>query len=72
MGKANHTIVVLLREFRDAWLLERKYGQIFIKFYYKNGPYLAMIINKYPYLKRISYALIIRPSAYVADILLKK
>ena len=72
MGDANHPIVVLLREFRDLWLLERKYGQIFIKFYYKIGPYLAMIINKYPYLKPISYMMIIRPAAYIADLLLKK
>ncbi len=71
MGDANHPIVVLLREFRDLWLLKKKYGKIFIKFYYKIGPYPAMIINKYPYLKRISYMMIVRPVAYVADLLLK-
>lgn len=71
MGNVNHPTVVLLREFRDAWLLERKYGQIFIKSYYKVGPYLAMILNKCPYLKHISYMMIIRPAAYIADLLLK-
>ena len=72
MGTENHPIVAMSREFRDSWLLERKYGRIFIKFYYKNGPYLAMIINKYPYLKRISYQVIIRPAACVAGLLLRK
>ncbi|OQB73604.1 MAG: hypothetical protein BWX92_03311 [Deltaproteobacteria bacterium ADurb.Bin135] len=72
MGNANHPIVVLLREFRDSWLLERKHGRMFIKFYYKHGPYLAMIINKYQYLQRISYQVIIRPSAYLAKLLLRK
>ena len=71
MGDANHPIVILLREFRDSWLLERKYGRIFIKFYYKIGPCLAMIINKYPRLKRISSQVIIRPAAYLADLLLR-
>jgi len=71
MGNANHPIVVLLREFRDSWLLERKHGRMFIKFYYKHGPYLAMIINKYQYLQRISYQMIIRPAACVAGLLLR-
>jgi tetratricopeptide (TPR) repeat protein len=72
MGDRDHPVVVLLREFRDAWLLERKYGPIFIKFYHKISPYLAMIINKNRCLKRISYALIIRPAVYIAGLLLKR
>jgi tetratricopeptide (TPR) repeat protein len=71
MGNVNHPTVVLLRKFRDSWLLDRKYGRIFIRIYYKNGPYLATIINKYPQLKLISYQVIVRPVACIADLLLR-
>lgn len=72
MGSVNNPTVVLLREFRDTWLLKRKFGQIFIDFYYKKGPYIATIINKYPSLKRITYQVSIRPTACLARLLLRK
>lgn len=71
MGSFNHPVVVLLREFRDTWLLQRYMGRIFIGYYYIFGPYLAKFIERSILLKRLSYILVIRPFVSFARCLLK-
>jgi hypothetical protein len=67
MGDYNHPTVLQLRFFRDAYLLQRKWGQIFTRLYYKWGPYLANIIKKSDMLKKLSYFSIVRPLAFIAS-----
>jgi hypothetical protein len=71
MGDVNHPIVALLREFRDAWLLKRYTGRIFVRYYYILGPYAANFIRRSILLKRLSYFFIIRPLVWFARVLLK-
>jgi DNA-directed RNA polymerase subunit RPC12/RpoP len=71
MGSFNHPVVVLLREFRDAWLLKRYTGRIFVRYYYILGPYAANFIRRSILLKRLSYFFIIRPLVWFARVLLK-
>jgi DNA-directed RNA polymerase subunit RPC12/RpoP len=72
MGNANHPIVNLLREFRDTWLLERRYGKIFIKYYYKIGPYFAAIIKQNIFLRQLCFILIVKPAFCIATGLINK
>lgn len=71
MGDVNHPIVALLREFRDAWLLKRYTGRIFVRYYYILGPYAANFIRRSILLKQLSYFFIIRPLVWFARVLLK-
>lgn len=71
MGSFNHPVVVLLREFRDTWLLQRYMGRIFIRYYYIFGPYLAKFIERSILLKRLSYFFTIKPLVWFARVLLK-
>jgi hypothetical protein len=71
MGDVNHPIVALLREFRDAWLLKRYTGRIFVRYYYILGPYAANFIRRSIFLKRLSYFFIIRTLVWFARVLLK-
>lgn len=66
MGDFEHPDVVLLRQFRDRWLRERRFGNQFIAGYYRVGPHLAAIIERSNWLKRVSYLLIVRPATAFA------
>ncbi|NMA65733.1 MAG: prepilin-type N-terminal cleavage/methylation domain-containing protein [Clostridiaceae bacterium] len=58
-GSYNHSSVVILRCFRDKFLLTNKPGQAFVRFYYKNSPFIARLIENSFVLKIIvSIALI--------------
>tara|TARA_Y100000589_G_scaffold65275_1_gene56813 strand:+ start:6351 stop:7811 length:1461 start_codon:yes stop_codon:yes gene_type:complete len=61
MNNNNHPIVVDLRKFRDQFLLQNKYGRIFIKLYYFFGPYLAKLISSSVLLRKISLMILISP-----------
>jgi len=61
MGDYNHPTVLQLRNFRDSYLLQRNWGRIFTKFYYKWGQYPAHCISKRIIRRKISYYLIIKP-----------
>jgi len=61
MQDYNHPIVYDLRLFRDNWLTKRKWGQLFINWYYKNGEYAAKYISKSNLLKKLSYYFIVKP-----------
>jgi len=71
MGSFNHPVVVLMREFRDKWLLQRYMGRIFVRYYYIFGPYLANFIKRSNLLKRLSHFFIITPLVWFARVLLK-
>lgn len=70
-GNVNHPTVMELRHFRDAWLIKRKVGRLFVKYYYKVGPYVARVIRASKFFKRVSYFLVIRPALMVTRTLLK-
>lgn len=61
MGDYNHPIVIQLQDFRDTYLSNKTWGKSFVKWYYKNGPYLASFIDKSYLLKKMSYWFLIRP-----------
>lgn len=61
MGNYNHPVVLELRQFRDNWLLKREWGINFTKWYYKEGPKAARIIEKSYLLRKVSFIFIIKP-----------
>ena len=56
----NHPDVMFLRGFRDSVLVNSNYGQLFIDWYWKNGPKLAKIVEKSKFLKGCSRFVISR------------
>lgn len=71
MGSYNHPTVIHLREFRDMFLLEREWGTLFVKYYYKYSPYTAKIIEKSSILRFASNLIIIKPLTVITKQLLK-
>jgi hypothetical protein len=61
MGNYHHPVVIDLRIFRDQWLLKRRWGISFTKWYYKHGPKAAKVIEKSIILKKLTYVLIVKP-----------
>ncbi len=62
--------VVLLREFRDRFLLTNKYGEWFVETYYRLSPPAAQFISGHPYLKPI-VRIVLFPFVGLAAIALK-
>ena len=52
-GTAMAKEVVILKKFRDKYLLKNKLGRVFVQWYYKHSPKYARIIRKKPVLKAI-------------------
>ena len=71
MGGSNHSVVSLLKDFRDTWLLKRYNGRIFVNFYYILGPYIAGFIKQSHLLRKSVFILVIKPLAWLARVLLK-
>lgn len=71
MGDTNHPNVILLRTFRDQWLSNRVVGKLFINEYYKYSPRIAQLIRNKSQLKRMSYAILVKPSVILAKKLLR-
>jgi hypothetical protein len=61
MGSYDHPEVVELRNFRDNWILEKKWGESFVNWYYHYGSIAAKSIEKSFVLKKICYLLIVKP-----------
>lgn len=61
MGDYDHPTVVELRFFRDNWLLKRKWGINFTKWYYYQGPKVARLIEKSFLLRKLTFILIVKP-----------
>jgi tetratricopeptide (TPR) repeat protein len=66
LNSYDHPTVILLRSFRDEWLLKHRLGRAFIKQYYKFGPYLAKCIKEGDQRKRLCYVFIIIPLSFLA------
>ncbi len=66
MGDFDHPEVVLLRQFRDAWLRKQPGGKALASAYYRVGPFFAAAIDRSALLKRISYRVIVAPAARFA------
>ncbi|MBW7942882.1 MAG: hypothetical protein H3C64_10965 [Candidatus Kuenenia stuttgartiensis] len=61
MGDYEHPVVMDLRYFRDNWLLKRKWGVSFTKWYYSQGPKAAQLIEKSFFLRKLTFILIVKP-----------
>lgn len=66
MGDFNHPDVVLLRQFRDQWILKHQGGHTVVAYYYRVGPWIAAWIEKTTLRRRIAYRLIVRPAVHFA------
>ena len=71
MGDSQHPKVILMREFRDKWIIQRKFGESLVKFYYKAGPAVASLVSSGIVLRRLSYFFIVVPACWIAQKLLK-
>ena len=60
-GNYEHPIVLDFRRFRDEYLMNNKYGLIFVRVYYKHGPLLAKFINKNRGFKLLTRWFILKP-----------
>jgi len=67
MGTPEHKDVVVLREFRDTWLSQRRWGRLFIRVYDTIGPVFAVAVQHGKVLRRLSACLLITPSAILAS-----
>jgi hypothetical protein len=68
MGSYDHPEVVELRNFRDNWILDKRWGESFVEWYYHYGANAAKFIEKSLVLKKISYILIVKPLVYLSKI----
>lgn len=66
MGDPEHPTVVLLRQFRDEWILQRHQGQRLVAYYYRYGPSAAKLIGRSRSLRALSLALVVKPAAWLA------
>jgi hypothetical protein len=71
MGSYNHPLVVELRHFRDNWILEKKWGEAFVAWYYHYGAIAAKSIEKSFVLRKLSYIFIVNPLVYLSRFLKK-
>lgn len=69
MGNYNHPAVLELRNFRDSYILTKKWGETFVKIYYKYGKITAGTIEKSYILKKISFIFIIMPLLFLSRML---
>ena len=70
MGDYDHPIVMDLRNFRDNWIMKKKWGSSFVRFYYKYGRYPANFISRKNWRKKISYHLIVKPLHMIVQMIL--
>lgn len=66
MGSYDHPEVMELRNFRDNWILEKKWGEAFVTWYYHYGAKVSKTIEKSIVLKKISYILIVKPLVFIS------
>jgi len=65
----NHPIVYQLRDFRDYYLKEKKWGRKFIILYYKHSPHFAKLIESNNFLKYFFKISLIKPLYYFTKII---
>lgn len=69
MGSYDHPDVMELRNFRDNWILEKSWGERFVKWYYHYGQIASKSIEKSIVLKKISYILIVKPLVFISKLI---
>ncbi|MGN1356313.1 MAG: CFI-box-CTERM domain-containing protein [Succinivibrionaceae bacterium] len=57
-GDYEHPKVKILRNFRDQYLLTNKFGQQFVKFYYKHSPNWVKRLKNHPVVNSIIKSLL--------------
>jgi tetratricopeptide (TPR) repeat protein len=72
MGDVDHPTVVVMRRFRDEWLIQRLWGRICIGHYYRLGPHVARRIAPSWALRQLAYCFVVLPAAAVAKRLLQQ
>jgi hypothetical protein len=68
MGSYDHPEVMILRNFRDKWILKRSWGNSFVKWYYKYGYIAAKKIEKNYFLKKLCYLTIVKPLVLISKL----
>jgi hypothetical protein len=71
MGSYDHPKVMELRYFRDNWILQKSWGEGFVKWYYHYGAIAAKFVEKNFVLKKFCYLIIVKPLVYLSRILKK-
>ena len=66
MGDYNHPTVRELQKFREDYLLHREWGRIFVRVYYKWGPYFARVIENNYCFRKLSYLFVVKPLLFIA------
>ena len=61
MNDPYHPIVEEFRAYRDRKLLSNIIGKTFVNFYYKVGPFVALVISKSPILRKLFFKLFVNP-----------
>ncbi|MGG7037134.1 MAG: CFI-box-CTERM domain-containing protein [Flavobacterium sp.] len=69
MGSYDHPMVMELRGFRDNWILQKSWGEGFVKWYYHYGAIIAKVIEKSFILKKLSYLFIVKPLVCMSKII---
>jgi hypothetical protein len=57
----------VLRDFRDKFLLKRKTGEKYVKFYYQISPPIADFISQHPLLRKMMKKIVIEPMVKVVS-----
>lgn len=60
-GSLESEQVLILRQFRDSWLLPKYAGKKFVEFYYRCSPPIARMLDKSKFLKTIARIVILDP-----------
>ena len=68
-GSTEHPYLRILRDFRDGYLMPRKLGRIFVRFYYKYSPPIADFIGKHEGLKSVVRIVLLPAVAYAYSML---
>ena len=71
LGSYDHSLVLELRQFRDEWILTKRWGKDFVSWYYYYGGIAAKVIEDKTVLKRMSYLFIILPLVFLARVVKK-
>lgn len=71
MGDPEHPTVLLMRRFRDQWLLSKPWGELVVERYYRYGPAAARFISRSQIRRVISYNLVVAPAAWLAKRVVK-
>lgn len=66
MGSYNNPLVIELRQFRDSWILKKKWGIAFVESYYYYGSKASKPIENSFILRKVSYYFIVLPLVFIA------